>query len=101
MCVFIPDTEGDLSQSIPIVLYLYPEGVAPVEGKPQAVTVQAAEGYRYQWYVDTEKRGTAMALELKAAEYSPGVHRLVLIFRENGRGGFSLARHLTFTVVSS
>jgi hypothetical protein len=99
MGVYIPDTEVYQNSDSPIVLYQYPDGLAPVEGKPHKATVRAAEGYRYQWYVNNEKKGNTATLELKAADYSPGVHRLTLIFREDGRG-FSLARHLTFRVVS-
>jgi hypothetical protein len=96
--VYIPDTGSTLLLGSPIVLYQYPDGSAPVEGKPQKATVRAAEGYRYQWYVNNEEIGNGITLELKAADYCPGMHSLALIFREDGRD-FPFAEHLTFRVV--
>jgi hypothetical protein len=68
-------------------------------GKPQKATVTAAAGYRrYQWYVNDEQKGNAMTLELDAADYSPGVHSLVVIFSRDGQET-SGVRRLTFKVV--
>jgi hypothetical protein len=107
ICVYIPDMGTHQNQGFctphevsPIVLYQCPEGSAPVEGKPQTAAVSAADGYRYQWYINDKERGNARTLELKAVDYRPGIHSLALVFRKDGRD-LPTTRHLMFRVIRS
>jgi hypothetical protein len=98
--VYVPDTGPQIqSRESPIVLCRRGDGSAPAVGKPQKATVTAAAGYRrYQWYVNNEQKGNTMTLELDAADYSPGVHSLEVLFSRDGKET-SGVRRLTFRVV--
>jgi hypothetical protein len=57
-------------------------------GNPAEKTITADDGYDvYEWYVDNEKKGTANALVLAAANYSTGRHSLTLVVMKDGAYG--------------
>jgi hypothetical protein len=61
-------------------------------------TITAAAGYdRYQWFVDSEVKGTEQSIVLNASDYSAGKHRLVLVVFKNGVP-YSSANDFFFTV---
>ena len=70
--------EDDIIATAPAATTLYKDG------NPTSVTIEAAKGYTYQWFVDGKRKGTNAGITLDSANFTTGDHFVTLIASKNG-----------------
>jgi len=70
--------EDDIIATAPAATTLYKDG------NPASVTIEAARGYTYQWFVDGKPKGTNASITLDSAHLTTGDHFVTLLASKNG-----------------